>query len=74
LVRVEQEFPYTTRIILRTSWRTHEQLAVNHFVSEISNDRRSGTFNSICRYHFARHGRVDAVWRHVRQGLYPARI
>jgi hypothetical protein len=58
---IEREFPYTTRIILRTGWEVHEQLAVNQAVGDLGAPYRSGWFNGIRRYHFAQAEKAEAL-------------
>jgi hypothetical protein len=50
----ERDFPYSSRIILRTPWLTHEMLNVNQIVADICNASCAGTFNEICCYRFPR--------------------
>lgn len=67
---IEREFPYTSKVILRTPWRTHEQLAVNDKVHQLANDYFCGRFNRMRCYHFARQDQAAAFTDFIRQGRY----
>src|SRR5207249_204946 len=67
---IERELPYSSRIILRTPWLTHEQLCVNQVVSDLANRHHCGTFNAICCYRFARQEQAAKFTDFIRTGRY----
>jgi hypothetical protein len=67
---IERDFPYTSRIILRTPWLTHEHLCVNHTLADLANRYRCGTFNDICCYHFVRQEQAARFTDFIRTGHY----
>src|SRR5579883_109176 len=67
---IEREFPYTSRVILRTRWRTHEQLQVNQRLSELTDAYRQNHFNRISCYHFAKREHAAGFTEFIRQGRY----
>jgi hypothetical protein len=57
---IDRDFPFVTRIIIRTDWQVHERLAVNKFLEDLGRCYRGGDFNSIRRYRFAKADRAAA--------------
>ena len=67
---IERAFPYLSKVVLRTSWRTHEHLAVNQRLSQLTNDYRLWHFNGISPYRFPRQEAAAGFTDFIRIGRY----
>ena len=67
---IERAFPYLSKVILRTPWRTHEQLAVNQRLTQLTNDYHRWHFNGISTYRFPRQETAASFTDFVRIGRY----
>src|SRR5579862_4519943 len=64
---IEQDFPYTSRVILRTRWLVHEQLSVNQRLSELCNQHYCHHFNRISCYNFASRDQASRFTDFIRE-------
>ncbi len=66
----EHRYPYTSRVIKRTRWETHEHLSVNEVLAKLTNDHCCGFFNEIETYHFPRQKQAADFTDFIRAGRY----
>ena len=66
----EHRYPYTSRVIQRTLWETHEHLKVNELLAKITNEHSCGYWNGISCYHFPRQQQAADFTDFIRAGRY----
>lgn len=67
---IERRYPYTSPVIRRTLWETHEHLKVNECLAKLTNEYGCGHWNEITCYHFPRQGQAAEFTDFIRAGRF----